>query len=85
MEMTIEQVAEKVVVAISNQLDVTRREVIGSARIASDLGADSIDLVELAMEFEDEFGIEISDDDAEKLITVDDVILYIAGKLNLTI
>jgi len=85
MEMTIEQVAEKVVVAISNQLDVARREVIGSARIASDLGADSIDLVELAMEFEDEFGIEISDDDAEKLITVDDVILYIAGKLNLTI
>ena len=85
MEMTIEQVAEKVVVAISNQLDVTRREVIGSARIASDLGADSIDLVELAMEFEDEFDIEISDDDAEKLITVDDVILYIAGKLNLTI
>lgn len=85
MEMTIEQAAEKVVVAISNQLDVTRREVIGSARIASDLGADSIDLVELAMEFEDEFGIEISDDDAEKLITVDDVILYIAGKLNLTI
>lgn len=56
-------------------------KVVGAAKLIEDLGADSLDLVELVMAAEEEFGIEISDDDAEKLLTVQDAVDYIKRKL----
>ena len=59
------------------QLGVSEGEVVPEAKFVDDLGADSLDLVELVMALEDEYGIEISDEDAEKIITVGDAIAYI--------
>ena len=65
---------------IVEQLGVKAEEVTLEAKIMDDLGADSLDAVELVMALEEEFGIEIPDEDAEKLITVGDVIKYVEGK-----
>lgn len=72
---------EKVVKVIVEQLGVKDGEVKLEARFVEDLGADSLDTVELIMALEDEFGIEIPDEDAEKAKTVGDVISYIDKKL----
>ena len=68
---------EKVIDIIVDKLGVDRAEVIPEAVFVDDLGADSLDLVELIMAMEEEFGFEIADEEAEKLRTVQDVISFI--------
>jgi acyl carrier protein len=70
-------VAEKVKSIIVEQLGVDAEEVTPTASFTDDLGADSLDIVELVMAFEEEFGIEIPDEDAENISTVQDSITYI--------
>ena len=70
-------VAERVKKMIVEQLGVNEAEVVPEAKFIDDLGADSLDIVELVMALEDEYGIEIPDDDAEKIETVGDAIRYI--------
>ncbi|MHC4875744.1 MAG: acyl carrier protein [Planctomycetota bacterium] len=71
---------EKVIGIVSEQLGVPKEEVNRSASFVDDLKADSLDVVELVMEFEDEFGITIPDDDYEKIKTVGDAVDYIEEK-----
>ncbi len=73
-------IEEKVIDIIAEQLDVTKDRVKPEASFIEDLGADSLDTVELVMTFEEEFGAEIPDEDAEKLTTVGAVIEYLKGK-----
>ena len=68
---------ERVVKIVVERLSVDESEVKAEATFKDDLGADSLDVVELVMELEDEFDLEISDEDAEKISTVGDVIEYI--------
>ncbi|HIC91025.1 MAG TPA: acyl carrier protein [Syntrophaceae bacterium] len=68
---------EKVKEVISHQLGVSLNEVVPEASFVDDLGADSLDLVELVMAMEEEFGIEIGDEDAERIRTVQDAIDYV--------
>ena len=72
--MSIEMRVKQIIV---EQLGVDEGEVVANASFVDDLGADSLDLVELIMAFEEEFGFEIPDDDAEKILTVRDAIDYI--------
>ena len=74
MEKTVEQ---RVMDIIVEQLKVSPEEVTLEASFIDDLGADSLDLVELIMAMEEEFGLEISDEDAEKIQTVQDAVNYI--------
>jgi acyl carrier protein len=74
VEKTVER---RVIEIIVEQLGVSEEEVTLEASFIEDLGADSLDLVELIMAMEEEFGIEISDEDAEKIQTVQDVVSYI--------
>lgn len=71
------EVASKVKAIIVDKLSVEETEVTNEASFTNDLGADSLDTVELIMEFEKEFGISIPDDQAEKITTVGDAIAYI--------
>jgi acyl carrier protein len=73
-------VQEKVKSIIAEQLGVKPEEVTPEASFVDDLGADSLDTVELVMALEEEFGIEIPDEDAEKIATVGDAIKYIDAK-----
>ncbi|HVB11332.1 MAG TPA: acyl carrier protein [Bacillota bacterium] len=70
-------VADKVKKIIVDQLGVEEDEVTQEASFIEDLGADSLDIVELIMALEEEFGIEIPDEDAEKIATVKDAVSYI--------
>jgi acyl carrier protein len=70
-------VEDKVKKLIAEKLSVDATEVVPEASFVDDLGADSLDLVELIMTMEEEFDIDISDEDAEKLMTVQDAIAYI--------
>jgi acyl carrier protein len=70
-------VQERVREIISEQLNVSKDEVVPEASFTDDLGADSLDLVELVMALEEEFEIEVSDEDAEKIRKVKDVFDYI--------
>lgn len=72
-----EQVFDKVKEIIVDQLGVDEEEVTLKASFIDDLGADSLDIVELIMALEEEFGIEIPDDEAEKIATVNDAVEYI--------
>ena len=71
---------DKVRQIIADQLGVKREEVTDNAKFVDDLGADSLDTVELVMALEEEFGVEIPDEDAEKLATVGDALRYIEEK-----
>src|SRR5660398_257780 len=71
---------EKVIDIIVDKLGVDRSEAVPEAVFVDDLGADSLDLVELIMAMEEEFGMEIADEDAEKLRTVQDVISFITAR-----
>lgn len=71
------EIASKVSAIIVDKLGVEESEVTPEANFQTDLGADSLDTVELIMEFEKEFGISIPDDQAEKIATVGDAIAYI--------
>jgi len=75
--MTLEQ---KIIDIIVEQLDITKEECVPDAAFIDDLGADSLDLVELVMEMEENFGIEISDDELEKIVYVKDVINFLKSK-----
>lgn len=72
-----EQVFDKVRQIIVDQLGVEEEEVTSEASFIDDLGADSLDIVELVMALEEEFGLEIPDDEAEKISTVSDAVEYI--------
>ena len=71
------EIESKVKAIIVDKLGVDEAEVVATASFTNDLGADSLDTVELIMEFEKEFGINIPDDQAEKITTVGDAISYI--------
>ncbi|HUT87580.1 MAG TPA: acyl carrier protein [Candidatus Heimdallarchaeota archaeon] len=71
------ELADRIKTIISEQLMVDPVEVTDESSFVEDLGADSLDTVELIMEFEDEFAIEISDEDAEKISSVGEAIAYL--------
>jgi acyl carrier protein len=71
---------EQVINIIAEQLGIDISEVVAAAKLVENLGADSLDTVELVMKFEEAFGIEIPDEDAENIITVQNVIDYIKKK-----
>ena len=75
--MSSEEVLEKVKNVIIEQLGVAENNITMEASFIDDLGADSLDIVELIMALEEEFDIEIPDSDAEKVVTVGDVVEYI--------
>ena len=75
-------IAEKVRAIVVEHLGVESDKVSDTASFIDDLGADSLDTVELVMAFEEEFGSEISDSEAEKILTVGDAIKFIESKAN---
>ncbi len=75
-------IEEKVKSIIVDQLGVNESEVTPSASFVDDLGADSLDTIELVMAFEEAFSIEIPDEDAEKIKTVKDAMDYVAAHVN---
>lgn len=74
------EIESKIIKIVSDQLNVDESEISPDSSFVDDLGADSLDTVELVMAFEEEFGIEIPDEDAEKIQTVQNAIDYIASK-----
>lgn len=74
-------IEEKVVDIIANKLGIPQEEVTPAASFTMDLGADSLDTVELIMDFEKEFGLKISDEDAMEIKSVGDAIEYIAARV----
>jgi len=75
------EILEKVKKIIAEQLDVPEADIVPSASFVDDLGADSLDQVELIMAMEEEFNISIPDEDAEKISTVKDAVEYITKAL----
>tara|TARA_B100000029_G_scaffold439587_1_gene456227 strand:+ start:318 stop:551 length:234 start_codon:yes stop_codon:yes gene_type:complete len=76
MDNTLEKVTEIII----DKLDVDKSKITLEAKFIDDLGADSLDTVELIMQFEEEFEIEIPDEDAEKILSVGQAITYIDSK-----
>ena len=76
--MDMEQIKQKVIKIICEQLSVAEEDVTPEASFVDDLGADSLDLVEMIMAMEEAFGISIADEDAEKIKTVQDALDYIS-------
>ena len=72
---------ERVAEIIVEQLGISRNEVVVEASFIDDLGADSLDIVELVMAMEEEFNVEIPDEDAEKIQTIGAAIAYLKGKV----
>jgi acyl carrier protein len=81
MAVSVEEVSNKVKKIIAEQLDVKEEDVKGEATFLNDLGADSLDIVEMIMALEEEFNTEISDDEAEKIQSVQEAIDYIVARL----
>ena len=77
-----DEVSSKVKKMVADHLGVEESKVTEEANFIDDLGADSLDTVELVMAFEEEFGSEISDSEAEKILTVSDAIKFIESKSN---
>jgi acyl carrier protein len=78
--MASPELQARLVKIVVEQLDVEAAKVVPSARFIDDLGADSLDLVEMIMALEEEFGIEIPDDKAEGIVSVSDALDYIDAK-----
>ncbi len=76
---TIEERVKRIII---DQLGVKEEDVKSSSKFIEDLGADSLDIVELVMALEEEFGTEIPDEEAEKITTVDETVKYIEDHLN---
>ena len=74
-----EEVQQRAMTVLKNFPKVDEMKVSASAHFANDLGLDSLDQVEVVMAFEDEFGVEIPDDEAEKILSTDDAIRYISA------
>ncbi|HXH72225.1 MAG TPA: acyl carrier protein [Mariprofundaceae bacterium] len=74
------EIEAKIIKIVADQLNVDESEINPDSSFVDDLGADSLDTVELVMAFEEEFGIEIPDEDAEKIQSVQNAIDYIAAK-----
>ena len=72
---------ERVTDIIVEQLDVTKEQVVPEASFIDDLGADSLDIVELVMAMEEKFDVEIPDEDAERIQTIGDAVSYLREKL----
>ena len=71
---------EKIILIIANQVNKSAADIQLSNRVLEDLGADSLDIVELSMAVEDEFGVKIGDEDMEKLRTVGDIVEFVNEK-----
>ncbi|MFK7960802.1 MAG: acyl carrier protein [Phycisphaerales bacterium] len=80
--MTESEIEAKVIDIVSEQMGVDKTEITRDTNFANDLNADSLDTVELVMEFEDEFDTSIPDDEAEKIQTVGQAITFIASHAN---
>ena len=76
--MTVEEIEDKVFTIVSEQMAINKAEITRETSFVNDLNADSLDIVELVMEFEDNFDMSIPDEEAEKIKTVGQVVDYIA-------
>ena len=76
------EIQDQVKKIVVDHLGIDEAKVVPEAKFIDDLGADSLDTVELVMAFEEEFGSEISDSDAEKILTVGDAVKFIENKAN---
>ena len=77
---SVEEVKEKVISIVSEQLYIPKEDIKPESAFIADLKADSLDLVELVMEFEDEFGVQIPESDQDKIQSVGDAVKYITEK-----
>ncbi|WP_278954174.1 acyl carrier protein [Lactobacillus apis] len=80
--MTEEEIFTKIKDILADNFEVSKDKITRETNFTTDLDADSIDLVEFILQLEDEFGAEISDEDAEKIKTVGDAVSYIASHQN---
>ena len=79
--MDSKQVEAKVIKIVAEKLNIEEKNVSAASRFQEDLGADSLDIVELLMEIEEEFGVNISDEESERLKTIGDAMKFIGTKL----
>lgn len=79
--MERQEIMNKVIELVADHFELDPAKVTSELNFLTDIDADSIDFVELVLEMEDEFGAEISDEDAEKLITINDTVDYIAARV----
>jgi acyl carrier protein len=77
----MEDIARRVNEIVAEQLGLAADEIPEDAAFSQDLGADTLDMVELVMAFEEEFGLEVDDEEAESLITVQDVIDFVSKRI----
>ncbi len=77
---SVEEIKEKVIGIVSEQLNIPKEDIKLESAFIADLKADSLDLVELVMEFEDEFGVQIPESDQDKIQSVGDAVNYITEK-----
>jgi acyl carrier protein len=79
--MDTKQVELKVISIVAEKLNIEEKNITLASRFQEDLGADSLDIVELLMEIEEDFGVSISDEESERLKTVGDAVKFISSKL----